>query len=110
MIDKHFIFIYLDFNLKIMEKINDSLVLWIAKSYYKCFLYILFYCTFYSLFFTYIYIYSLVLLHILHCPLSGPDLTYISLLIIFCIIECVTNKKTLNLMHRGYADAGAVKI
>ncbi len=36
-------------------------------------------------------------LHILHCPLSGPDLTYISLLIIFCIIEYVTNKKTLNL-------------
>ncbi len=37
------------------------------------------------------------MLHILHCPLSGPDLTYISLLIIFCIIEYVTNKKTLNL-------------
>ncbi len=39
-----------------------------------------------------------ILLHIfnfLHCPLSGPDLTYISLLIIFCIIEYVTNK-TLN--------------
>ncbi len=35
--------------------------------------------------------------HILHCPLSGPDLTYISLLIIFCIIEYVKNKKTLNL-------------
>ncbi len=26
-----------------------------------------------------------------HYPLSGPDLTYISLLIIFCIIEYVTN-------------------
>ncbi len=37
------------------------------------------------------------MLHILHFPLSGPDLTYISLLIIFCIIEYVTNKKTLNL-------------
>ncbi len=36
------------------------------------------------------------MLHILHCPLSRPDLTYISLLIIFCIIEYVTNK-TLNL-------------
>ncbi len=35
------------------------------------------------------------MLHILHCPLSGPDLIYISLLIIFCIIEYVTNK-TLN--------------
>ncbi len=61
-------------------------------------LHILFYCTFYSLFFlfiyTYIYIYSLVL-RILHCPLSGPDLVYISLQIIFCIIEYVTNKKKL---------------
>ncbi len=44
-------------------------------------------------FFTYIYVYSLVLSYnILHCPLSGPDLIYISLLIIFCIIEYVTNK------------------
>ncbi len=32
----------------------------------------------------------------LHCPLSGPDLTYISLLIIPCIIYHVTNKETLN--------------
>ncbi len=47
---------------------------------------------------TYIYIYSLVLCFIfLHCPLSGPVLTYISLLIISCIIEYVTNKITLNL-------------
>ncbi len=39
-------------------------------------------------FFSYIYVYSLVLCYnILHCPLSGPDLIYISLLIIFCIIE-----------------------
>ncbi len=63
-------------------------------------------------FFTYIYIYicsSVVLLlynfvvlffifyYSLHCPLSGPDLTYISLLIIPCIIYHVTNKETLNL-------------
>ncbi len=63
-------------------------------------LHILFYCTFYYLFvfLTYIYIYSLVLYFIfLHCPLSRPDLTYISLLIISCIIEYVTNKRTLNL-------------
>ncbi len=33
----------------------------------------------------------------LHYPLSGPDLTYISLLIIFCIIEYVTNNRTLTL-------------
>ncbi len=33
----------------------------------------------------------------MHCPLSGPDLTYISLLIIPCIIYHVTNKEILNL-------------
>ncbi len=33
----------------------------------------------------------------LHCPLSEPVLIYISLLIISCIIEYVTNKRTLNL-------------
>ncbi len=67
-------------------------------------LHILFYCTFYSLFFLiifilylYLYIYSSVVLNFLHYPLSGPDLTYISLLIISCIIEYVTNKQTLNL-------------
>ncbi len=72
-------------------------------------LHILFHCTFYPLFFsyfyfilTYIYIYSLVLgfiliLIFLHCPLSGPVLIYISLLIISCVIEYVTNKRTLTL-------------
>ncbi len=63
-------------------------------------LHILFYCTFYSLFDffnLYLYIFSCVVLRILHCPLSGPDLIYISLRIIFCIIEYVTNKITLNL-------------
>ncbi len=50
--------------------------------------------------FTYIYICSLVLCFIfLHCPLSRPVLIYISLLIISCIIEYVTNKRTLNLGH-----------
>ncbi len=47
---------------------------------------------------TYIYIYSPVLCFIfyfifLHCPLSGPVLTYISLLIIPCMIVYVTNKQ-----------------
>ncbi len=42
-------------------------------------------------------IFSCVVLHILQCPLSGPDLIYISPLIIFCIIEYVMNKRTLNL-------------
>ncbi len=65
----------------------------------------LFYYTFYSSFFylyiyIYIYICSCVVLllynfYSLHCPLSGPDLIYISLLIIPCIIYHVTNKETL---------------
>ncbi len=61
----------------------------------------LFYYTFYSLFlFFYLYICSCVVLllynfYSLHCPLSGPDLIYISLLIIPCIIYHVTNKETL---------------
>ncbi len=66
-------------------------------------LYILLYCTFYSLFlffYLYLYIFSCVVLRILHCPLSGPDLIYISLLIISRIIEYVTNKRTLNLFLR----------
>ncbi len=68
-------------------------------------LHFLFYCTFYSLFLFFYNIYALVLCYfyitfifiILHCPLSGPDLIYISLLIIPCIIYYVTNKETLNL-------------
>ncbi len=45
----------------------------------------------------YIFIYSLVLCFILFVgPLSRPVLIYISLLIISCIIEDVTNKRTLN--------------
>ncbi len=45
--------------------------------------------TLYFSFFTYVYIYAPVLLLFLvflHCPLSGPDLIYVSLLIIPCII------------------------
>ncbi len=50
----------------------------------------------------YIYICSCVVLllynlYSLHCPLSGPDLIYISLLIIPCIIYHVTNKETLTI-------------
>ncbi len=63
---------------------------------------------FFTYIYIYIYIYSCVVLllynliltlffYSLHCPLSGPDLTYISLLIIPCIIYHVTNKETLNL-------------
>ncbi len=45
----------------------------------------------------FIYIFSCVMFHFyfLHCPLRGPVLIYISLLIISCIIEYVTNKRTL---------------
>ncbi len=72
-------------------------------------LHFLFYCTFYSLFLFFTYIYALVLCYfyiififiLLHCPLSGPDLIYISLLIIPCIIYYVTNKETLNREQKG---------
>ncbi len=63
-------------------------------------LHILLYCTFTLYFFLFLSIFMFILLccvTYLHCPLRGPDLTYISLLIIFCIIEYVMNKKTLNL-------------
>ncbi len=48
--------------------------------------------------------YHLLFLFFLHCPLSGPVLTYISLLIIPCMIVYVTNKRepwTLNLEVNG---------
>ncbi len=73
------------------------------------FLYSITHFTLYFYFFTYIYIYIYIYMLLcgvtfiyiyfnsLHCPLSGPDLTYISLLIIPCIIYHVTNKETLNL-------------
>ncbi len=63
----------------------------------------LFHYTFYSLFLFFTYIYMLLCgvtfinLYSLHCPLSGLDLIYISLLIIPCIIYYVTNKETLTL-------------
>ncbi len=65
------------------------------------FLYSITHFTLYFLFLPiYIYICSCVVLllynfYSLHCPLSGPDLIYISLLIIPCIIYHVTNKETL---------------
>ncbi len=48
--------------------------------------------------FIYILLCYVSFLVFLHCPLSGPVLIYISLLIISCIIEYVTNKITLNLV------------
>ncbi len=41
--------------------------------------------------------YFYIIFYSLHCPLSGPDLIYISLLIIPCIIYHVTNKENLDL-------------
>ncbi len=66
-------------------------------------LHILLFIIFFLPIYIYIYIYThsscVVLLlynfYSLHCPLSGPDLIYISLLIIPCIIYHVTNKETL---------------
>ncbi len=56
---------------------------------------LIFICSYFYFIFVYLYLYifSCVVLHILHCPLSGPVLIYISLLIISCIIEYVTNTK-----------------
>ncbi len=51
----------------------------------------------YNLILTLFFILFFIFFYSLHCPLSGPDLTYISLLIIPCIIYHVTNKETLNL-------------
>ncbi len=76
------------------------------------FIYFIFFLIFY-LILTYIYIYSLVLCFIfyfifLHCPLSGPVLTYISLLIIYypvwlCMWRIIKNLETLNLECFGGA-------
>jgi len=74
-------------------------------------LHFLFHCTLYSYFsfFTIYmllccYFYIIFIFIILHCPLSGPDFTYISLLIIPCIIYYVTNKETLNLELKTLLD------
>ncbi len=65
-------------------------------TYYFITHFTLYFCLIIDLFFyLYLCVSSCVVLHILHCPLSEPDLTYISLLIIFCIIEHVANKKNL---------------
>ncbi len=90
-------YVYTLYSLFAHSSCTYMLILLFIKStvYYPAHLfYIFFYFifVFFNYFFTYIYVYSRVVFHILHCPLSGPDLTYISLLIIFCIIEYVTIK------------------
>ncbi len=78
-------------------------ILLVCTSYCFALFFILLHILLFISFFTYIYIYALVwcyfyiIFYSLHCPLSGPDLIYISLLIIPCIIYYVTNKETLNL-------------
>ncbi len=64
----------------------------------------LFFYHIYALVLCYFYIISIFIL--LHCPLSGPDLIYISLLIIPCIIYYVTNKETLNHVRHQRRRAG----
>ncbi len=57
------------------------------------------------------YFYIIFIFILLHCPLSGPDLIYISLLIIPCIIYYVTNKETLNLyMQINYLPVGGAVV
>ncbi len=41
----------------------------------------------------FIFYFIIIILFFLHCPLSGPVPTYISLLIIPCMIVYVTNNK-----------------
>ncbi len=62
-----------------------------------------------TLFFIFLYIYFLFF-NSLHCPLSGPDLNYISLLIIPCIIYHVTNKETLTLTYTTDIDLLQIRL
>ncbi len=71
-------------------------------SFSPIFIYI-FSCVMFHCFIAYvifIFYFIIIILFFLHCPLSGPVPTYISLLIIPCMIVYVTNNKepwTLNL-------------
>ncbi len=78
---------------------TSLLILLFIKSTVYCSAHFILLHIVFFLFYLYLCILSCVVLHILHCPLSGPDLIYISQLIIFCIIEYVMNK-TLNLWRR----------
>ncbi len=103
------------YNLFAHSSCTSLFILIFIKSTVDCIAhFILFHCTFYFLFYfyfiwsffhiflsysyLYLYIFSCVMFHFiffifLHCPLSGPVLTYISLLIIPCMIVYVTNNK-----------------
>ncbi len=77
-------------------------ILLVCTSYCFALFFILLHILLFISFFTYIYAlvwcYFYIFFYSLHCPLSGPDLTYISLLIIPYIIYYVTNKETLTLI------------
>ncbi len=100
----YFCYVYTLYNLFAHYSCTSLLILLFIKSTVYCpahciLLHILLFIFsyYFGIFYLCLCLSSCVVLHILHCPLSGPDLTYISLLIIFCIIEYVTNKKTLDL-------------
>ncbi len=102
-IKSHILFLHILFVLHIL--------LFYCFALFFILLHILLFSYFFTYIYIYIYIYTLVwcysyifflfffcvFFNSLHCPLSGPDLNYISLLIIPCIIYHVTNKETLNL-------------
>ncbi len=61
------------------------------------------------MFHCFIAFYFIYLFYVLHFPLSGPVLTYISLLIIPCMIVYVTNNKepwTLRTLNLDYSPNG----
>ncbi len=91
--------VYTPYNLFAHSSCTSLLILLFIKSTVYCiahftllYILLLFCHLIYIFFYLYLCLSSCVVLYILHCPLSGPDLTYISLLIIFCIIEYGTNK------------------
>ncbi len=93
---------------------KTKLLLWPFQSSDLNLLFILFYFIFFFIFFILllpIFIYILLcyvsFFIFLHCPLSGPVLTYISLLIIPCMIVYVTNNKepwTLNPVENEWGE------
>ncbi len=85
------------YNLFAHSSCTSLLILLFIKSTVYCPAHFNLYYYFYFILFSYLYlcIFSCVWF-LYNCTLHGADLTYISLLVIFCIIVYVTNK-TLNL-------------
>ncbi len=103
-IKSHIMFLHIQFVLHILLFYCFALFFILLHILLLIFTYIYIYIYTYTLVWCY-FLYNVILtlfyflfyFYSLHCPLSGPDLTYISLLIIPCIIYHVTNKETLNL-------------